>query len=177
MKVCLLSIIMFSHTARSEFLSDWVGITFGPTSISLHADVIDTVMNEASTIFIVKANSKQTKYDVWVSVKKKYIDTANDVYLGIKGSNKLPLQPHLSGNKRRNAVNVNPAKLQTSGRGSSQPNTGRQIDGDGVQGTDSTNGTIYTINLKEVPNLDNAYPSIPAGLYQLNLVANVQLDD
>lgn len=155
-----------------------MGITSGPSNISLNVDPLDATASTAQTTFIVKANKLRTKYDVWLSVNNAHHEPTQDIYLADKNNSSfIPLTPRLTGNSGRNRVDVNPAELQTGGHNSARPSTGNKIDGDGVKRTNNSNGTTYTITLTEADHLANVYADVPAGSYRLRFRANVALDD
>lgn len=155
----------------------WVGITTAPSNINITANILDAVADTGQTTFVVKADRRQTKYDIWISVANRFHEPVYDVYTAQKNQNYLPFTPRLTGNTGNNRVDVNPAALQTTGHNSAHPTTGNKIDGDGVRGTNSSTGTTYTFTLTEANHLANVYDDVPANNYRINFRVNVQLDD
>ncbi len=160
-------------TATATVLNS-IGISSGLTAINLGViDFTDNALNTGTGTFTVKANSLRTSYDVWISVPAANIDTANHVYVArATDDSGLPLNVSLTGNSGVNAVNANPAVLQTGAPSTAHPTTGLKADGDGIAGT-NRNGTVYTVTLTENDSVLASYPDIPAGTYTMQLTANI----
>ena len=163
-----------SATVTATVLGTAVGISTGLTPINLPGiDLFDAVLTSGSSSFVVKANSGKTAYDVWISVSQNNLNANADVYVALdSASNALPLTVALAGNTGDNAVNANPAAIQTGARSTARPNTGKKSDGDGVLGT-TLSGTTYTVTMTEDNAHNDIYSEIPAGTYSMVITANV----
>jgi hypothetical protein len=138
--------------------------------MTIEFDPNDNKTSRVSDTFVVKANSKQTSYNVWLSVDSKHVDQSGSVYVASAEGAQVPFRVRLTGNSGENAVRADAAQVQANGLGATAS------EGFGVRGTDLHKGTTYTVVLEEDADLSARYAA-KKGTYTVNILSHVALSE